>query len=314
MPPQYPTLKIVWNCVGLSTSSSIAMAKTSALTQANTAYERVQDRDRKPRGRLRIAASVDYGITFVAPFAACFRETYPEVTIDLQLSDERIHIIEGRFDLSFRVGWLAESSNLARKLLDFEEIAVCLAETFAKAKVETPADLSVLPFVRAKVFAGKSEWTFTKGDKSGTAKALIISEMNNTLAMRAFVAECQAYAVLPDFLLKEDLAAGRLKQFVPDWALRKGGVSTVTPPGRVRSNALRRFLELAHGEFALRAQVQEWLSTAVNEIMSGPFVVDALKVFAIPGDAEALRCAFFGAAFEFWGFGRCRKVVTNRGL
>lgn len=61
------------------------------------------------------------------------------------------------------------------------------------------------------------------------------------------------------------------------------------PPGRVRSNALRRFPELAHGGFGLRAQVQEWLSTAVSEILSGPFVVYALKGVAMPGDCEALR-------------------------
>lgn len=224
----------------------------SALTLANNAYERVLERDNKPRGTLRITAPVDFGIAFVAPFAARFRETYPEVNIDLQVSDDRVDIIEERYDVAFRVGWLADSSNLARKLLEFEEIPICSPDTFAKARIERPSDLSPLPFVRTKALAGVEEWVFTKGAEKDSMTANIVAEVNNTLAIRAFVTGCLSYTILPDFLLRDELAAGRLKRLVPDWFLRKGGVYTVTPPGRVRSNALQRFLELAHSEFGLR--------------------------------------------------------------
>lgn len=218
----------------------------SALTQANNAYERVQQKHSEPRGLLRIAAPVDYGIAFVAPFAARFREIYPEVTIDLTLDDERTNIIEGRFDLTFRVGWLSDSSNLARRLLDFEEIAVCAPATFQKAGVRSPADLSALPFVSSKALAGKRVWEFTKGDISEVAQPVTVAEISNTLAIRAFVTESYSYTIMPDFMLREDIAQGRLKRLVPDWSQRRGGVYTVTPPGRVRSNALQKFIDLAH--------------------------------------------------------------------
>ncbi|MEM9279765.1 MAG: LysR family transcriptional regulator, partial [Pseudomonadota bacterium] len=90
----------------------------SALTHAENAYERIQERDNKPKGRLRITAPVDYGVSRIAPFLARFREAYPEVSVDLQLTDAQIDIIEERCDLAFRIGWLKDSTHLSRKLQD----------------------------------------------------------------------------------------------------------------------------------------------------------------------------------------------------
>ncbi|WP_299211779.1 LysR family transcriptional regulator [uncultured Tateyamaria sp.] len=218
----------------------------SALTQANNAYERIQDRDKTPKGVLRITAPVDFGVSYVAPFVARFQDTYPEVTIDLHLTDGLVDIIEDRYDLAFRIGWLSDSSNLARKLLDFEVIAICSPSTERRLNVKDPDDLATAPFVRSTAFAENTEWVFEKNGRRQVLSTHTVSTMNITLAMRTYVAEGFCYTLLPDFLLKEDLKEGRLKQLLPDWSLRAGGVYTVTPPSRVRSNALQRFLDMAH--------------------------------------------------------------------
>lgn len=218
----------------------------SALTQANNAYERIQDRDKTPKGVLRITAPVDFGVSYVAPFVARFQDTYPEVTIDLHLTDGLVDIIEDRYDLAFRIGWLSDSSNLARKLLDFEVIAICSPSTERRLNVKNPDDLSTAPFVRSTAFPENTEWVFEKNGRRQVLSTHTVSTMNITLAMRTYVAAGFCYTLLPDFLLKEDLKEGRLKQLLPDWSSRAGGVYTVTPPSRVRSNALQRFLDMAH--------------------------------------------------------------------
>ncbi|WP_299733813.1 LysR family transcriptional regulator [uncultured Tateyamaria sp.] len=218
----------------------------SALTQANNAYERIQDRDKTPKGVLRITAPVDFGVSYVAPFVARFQDTYPEVTIDLHLTDGLVDIIEDRYDLAFRIGWLSDSSNLARKLLDFEVIAICSPSTERRLNVKNPDDLATAPFVRSTAFPENTEWVFEKNGRRQVLSTHTVSTMNITLAMRTYVAAGFCYTLLPDFLLKEDLKEGRLKQLLPDWSSRAGGVYTVTPPSRVRSNALQRFLDMAH--------------------------------------------------------------------
>jgi DNA-binding transcriptional LysR family regulator len=218
----------------------------AALTQANNAYERVLDRDQKPKGRLRITAPVDYGVSHVAPFVARFQEAYPEVLVDLFLNDLRVDLVEERYDVGFRIGWLKDSSNLAKKLRDFQEIPVCTPRTFEQINAQVPQDLTDVPFVLSHALGGQADWTFTKGSQSETITVNGITQLNITRAIKAYLMEGTAFSILPDFMAEDDLASGKLVRLLPDWSMRKGGVFTVTPPGQVRSNALKRFLEMGH--------------------------------------------------------------------
>ncbi len=220
----------------------------SALTQANNAYERVQERDRKPRGALRITAPVDFGVSYLAPFVALFQESYPDVLVKMHLADGLVDIIEDRFDLAFRIGQLSDSSNRARKLVSFEEIAICAPASAARFQCQCPGDLEGAPFVRSHAFANKTEWTFEKGEEQRVVAPRIVAEANITLAMRALVVTGFCFTVLPDFLVRDQLKDGSLVRLFPDWSLRDGGIYAMTPPNRVRSNALQRFLEMADSE------------------------------------------------------------------
>lgn len=215
----------------------------SAITEANNAYERVQEKDNTPKGVLRITASVDFGVSFVAPYVARFQERYPDVKVDLVLTDSVVDIIEDRYDLAFRIGWLTDSSNLARKLLDFKEVAVCSPKTATKIKAKHPQDLTNIPFIRNQVFLGKTEWVFERDGDTQAVTTRVMSDMNITLAIKSCVIDGACYSIFPDFLVQEELNSGELQRLLPDWKMREGGVYTVTPPSRVRSNALQRFLD-----------------------------------------------------------------------
>jgi DNA-binding transcriptional LysR family regulator len=220
----------------------------AAVLQASDAFESVMERDSTPRGRLRVTAPVDYGIIHVAPLVARFCEIYPDVEIDLVLADERVDLIESRFDLSFRLGWLEDSGNVARKLRDFEEIAVATPATLHRFPVRQPEDLCAMPFIANSALAGLSNWDFTRGAETRTVALRIGTSMNVTFAIRMAITSGAAFTILPDFLAEADLASGKLQRLLPDWSLRRGGVYTVTASGRVRGNALRAFLAMAYGD------------------------------------------------------------------
>lgn len=220
----------------------------SALIQANNAYERVQERDMKPRGALRITAPVDFGVSYLAPFVALFQDSYPDVLVKLHLADSLVDIIEDRFDLAFRIGQLSDSSNRARKLVSFEEIAVCSPTSAARFQSHCPGDLEGAPFVRSQAFASKTEWIFRQGDDERIICPHIVAEANITLAIRALVVSGFCFTVLPDFLVRDQLEDESLVRLFPDWSLRSGGIYAMTPPNRIRSNALQRFLEMADSE------------------------------------------------------------------
>ena len=220
----------------------------SILMQAENAYLRVQDKDSTPKGRLRITAPVDFGTTDVAPLIARFQADFPQVVCDLILSDDILDMVEQRIDLAFRIGWLSDSSNLARKLLDFEAIAVCSPETARDWQISAPEMLVDKPFVNSTAIAPGTTWQFRKGTDVQALTPHHTAQINNSLAMVAYVKSGPTFTILPDYLLRRDLQTQRLVHLLPDWTIRAGGIFTVTPPNRVRSTALHRFLEQANRE------------------------------------------------------------------
>ena len=218
----------------------------SALALAANAYERVQERDKKPKGVLRVTAPVDFGVYYLVPLVARFQNTFSDVFVDLHLTDKVVDIINDRYDLAFRIGWLEDSSNRARKLMEFEQISVCSPKTAARIEVNEPQDLSSKPFVLASAFSGKSSWKFSKKNTSQIVPTKTVAEINLALALKAYVTEGFCFTVLPDILIKQELESGELVRLLPDWSVGKGGVYTVTPSNRIRSNALQAFLKTVY--------------------------------------------------------------------
>lgn len=218
----------------------------AVVTQADDAFASIADRGGTAKGRLRLTAPVDYGAAHVAIIVTTFCEKYPEVEIDLTLTDAQLDLIEGRFDLAFRVGWLKDSGNLARKLMAFEDIAVATPATRERFALHAPDNLARAPFVGNQAFASQKDWRFTRDGEKVDVPLHPHYRMNIVLVIRRAILTTNSFAILPDFLVEDDLKAGHLVRLLPDWTLRAGGLYTVTPPGRVRSHALTLLLEMIH--------------------------------------------------------------------
>lgn len=220
-----------------------------ALIEVENAFDSVSEKDMTPRGRLRITAPVDLGLDVIAPMAAKFRETYPQVQLDLFLTDDHLDLVAERLDLSFTVGWLRDSRNLARKLADFKEVVVASPETALAMPVTGPKDLEALPFALNRTVAGRSIWTFARGSDHHDVPLAPVITMNITLGVLQAVRTGRYFTILPDFLVSKSLEAGEFVQLLPDWSLRTGGIYTVTPSGQIRSNALKAFLATVRKAF-----------------------------------------------------------------
>ncbi|MEO0923490.1 MAG: LysR family transcriptional regulator, partial [Pseudomonadota bacterium] len=101
------------------TGETFYEAARAAVAQAKDAFHLVRKGRDEPSGELRVTAPLEFGVEYVAPAIAEFSLLYPSLTIDLTLSDTRFDPVEARFDIAFRVGWLEDSSNTARKLTGF---------------------------------------------------------------------------------------------------------------------------------------------------------------------------------------------------
>ncbi|PWE33377.1 LysR family transcriptional regulator [Maritimibacter sp. 55A14] len=221
----------------------------AAVELAQEAFRLAREGNTVPKGRFRITAPLDYGTLHLAPLVARFVRDHPLISIDLALDDAQIDLVEQRFDMSFRVGWLADSSNLAQKVGTFEEWAIGSPGS-ASAGVRRPEDLENLPFVANSALKDHWDWTFRKAGRTKTVSPDARIRLNTSPAILNVVEAGDCFAILPDFLVRPAVAAGTLVRLLPDWSLRSGGIYAVTPPTRYKPLPARRFLELVREHHA----------------------------------------------------------------
>jgi len=227
------------------TGRSFYEAARASVAQAEEAYDMVRRERTRPAGNLRITAPLDLGVAYVAPVVAEFRMAYPAVTIDLTLSDTRSDPVEARFDIAYRVGWLADSANIARKLADFRQVILASPRLFEHhSRPKLPEDLAALPFIEHRSLSDPLRWQF-----SNSANETADVQMNAALradvtpAIKAIMLEGAGISVLPDFYARKEIEDGTLVRLVPEWTLQSGGIYSVFPPTKFRSAATQRFTE-----------------------------------------------------------------------
>lgn len=214
----------------------------SALFQAQEAYVEAQSGRAAPKGHIRVTAPVDYGTLHLAPLVAQFVQDNEDVTVDLHLSDARLDPVEHHFDLSFRVGWPSDSSNQMRKVGDFEEWVVGSPGLADVAR--EPEDLTELSFIANAALKNATDWKFSKDGERRDVSVNAPLKLNASPAISRAIASSECFSILPNFLVFDDVLAGRMTRLLPHWSLRTGGIYAVTPPTRHKPLAVRALTDL----------------------------------------------------------------------
>lgn len=165
-----------------------------------------------PRGRLKVNSNVPFGQHRLVPLVPAFQERYPEVAVDLVLTDHVVDLLEERADLAIRAGPLADSSLIARKLGETRMVVVASPAYLAKhGKPDAPADLekhNLLGFCFSRAHEG---WPFLGGD--GQPASVIPagrSLVSDGEAMRLMTLAGAGIARHALWHVRADIAAGRL--------------------------------------------------------------------------------------------------------
>lgn len=198
-----------------------------------------------PRGLLRITAPVDLGSTYLGALIADFLTAYPEIQLELDLADRIIDLIEEGIDLGIRVGPLNESTLIARKLGAIQ-LRVCAAPSYLarRGTPETPAQLADHDTLLFAPSQRAIPWSLHGPGgvvEDATPRGRLIS--NGVLALRDAARAGAGIALLPDFVMADDLAAGHLALILPAWSMTRSELFAVYPSTRNLSPKVRAFLE-----------------------------------------------------------------------
>src|SRR5690606_29260601 len=107
------------------------------LREAADGFDELADNSEAPVGTLRLTAPFDYGISVLVPAITAFTQKYPRCKVDAVLSDQALDIVSGGFELSIRVGRLAESGLQARRIRTFRQLHVAPPDMRAEAEALT---------------------------------------------------------------------------------------------------------------------------------------------------------------------------------
>jgi DNA-binding transcriptional LysR family regulator len=200
---------------------------------------------------LRITAPVSFGTHVLAPLVADYLKTYPEVSIDLSLDDPYVDVIEKRFDLAIRIGDLADSSLIARKLGTLGMVA-CASPAYLQSKgtPQTPHDLIEHNCLVYNFASAHSTWHFFDGD--GKEDVIRVSGRfmaSSPDALRTLALKDVGIVLEPDRLVENDLAAGRLIHLLPDYRTPETAVQAVYPHNQCLSAKTRTFIDFLATHF-----------------------------------------------------------------
>ena len=171
-----------------------------------------------PQGRLRVNSSVSIARQHLLPILPKFLERYPEIEIDLSLSDEVVDLVSGQADVAVRIGPLQDSSLRARKVLDFRRIVVAAPAYLARhAAPKTPSDLAAHNCLGFNIKASLNEWPFIENGRSFAQPVSGNFRANNGDTLRESVLSGVGIARLGSFMVDDDIRAGRLVPLLEDY-------------------------------------------------------------------------------------------------
>jgi len=208
-----------------------------------------------PRGVVRLAAPMSFGLLHVAPLLPEFLATFSEVSIDLHLSDAMIDLIGEGFDAAIRIAVLPDSSLVARRFCEMPRYLVGSPTYLNKhGRPKHPLHLAQHRCIGYSYTMTTEIWRFTKDGKSASVRPSGPLRVNNGDAMMPALIAGTGLGVLPEFILRDALAASRLEILLPDWSLPSGGVYWVTPPGGPRPKRVEVFADFLAEKFAPRSK------------------------------------------------------------
>jgi DNA-binding transcriptional LysR family regulator len=222
------------------------------IEEANRSVSRLQT---APRGQLRVSAPMSFGVLHLAPCLADFLARYPEVEVDLALNDRFVDLIDEGYDAAIRIGRLAESSFVARKLAPARRV-VCAAPAYLAehGAPTSPDDLVRHHCLCYSNLTRAEEWTFVSPDgRPWPVEVRGRLRVNNGDALRAAALQGLGVAYLPTFLVGGDLQAGALVSVLDAYLADDVAIYAVYPHSRHLSPKVRVFIDFLAERLSAKA-------------------------------------------------------------
>jgi len=234
------------------TGRVLAIRAARILEEGEAVEAEAQAKSAAPRGRVRLAAPMSFGLRHVAPVLPDFMVAYPEISIDLQLDDRVVDLVAGGIDVALRIAALPDSSLMTRRLCPVRRWLLGTPEYFARnGTPQHPRDLKDHACLSYTYLATGESWRFF--DASGQEEAVTVKgplSATNGEALQFALEAGLGITLQPDFLAWDAVRSGRVQVVMQNWSALPLAINLVTPAGGPRSPRVSVLLEFLTRRFA----------------------------------------------------------------
>jgi DNA-binding transcriptional LysR family regulator len=205
--------------------------------EAEEAEDFARETSSKPRGLVKLSAPLSFGARWVAPVLPVFFRQYPDVAIDLHLTDAQTDLIGDGFDAALRIAAMEDSSLVARLIAPVRRFLVASPSYIARyGRPQHPRDLDAHQCLSYANRAKRDVWRFTHRKSGEEYPVTPIGPLRGTSAeaLLPTVLEGLAITELPEFIATQYFRAKQLEPLLDDWRMPGGGLYFVTPTARAR--------------------------------------------------------------------------------
>jgi len=199
----------------------------------------------KPTGTLRISTSASFGRTCMLPHLDEFFATYPDIDVDLLFDDHYVDLVKQGVDLAIRIGPLADSSLIARKIGTSKRVIVASPDYLVKhGRPKKPSDLEKHECLFYSLQKSPDLWYFNstqEGDESIRVNGRFKASSPDAICDAA--AEGLGIAVISEWNARQYIKSGRLKTILPDYRPTTYDIHAVYPERRFVPQKVKRMIE-----------------------------------------------------------------------
>jgi DNA-binding transcriptional LysR family regulator len=225
----------------------------SILADLDEADLAVSSAQAKPVGTLRVNAPMSFGTLHLGRAMAEFMERYPQLRIQLILSDQLVDPVQGGFDVTLRIADLPSSSLIGRKIAPARRV-VCASPSYLKAHGTPvqPSDLRDHPCLTYGHLATGNQWKLTGADGDHWIAIPWVLCTNNAEVLRDTAVAGLGIALLPTFIAGADLQTGRLVSILTQYDAPPLSLYVLYPPTRHVPVKVRVFIDFLAERFGGR--------------------------------------------------------------
>ncbi len=223
---------------------------SNILADLEAAREIVADAVTQVAGPIRLTAPLSFGTQHLAPALADFARQHPKVELDVSLDDRTVDLLAGGFDMAVRIGNLADSALIARKIAPVHAVVVAspayLAERGRPKHPRDLADHDLLFYANVPTY---EQWRFRIGNRWEHVKGHSRFRANNGEMLREAACAGLGIVILPSFIASDAIRSGGVEMILRDFPLEEVGLHLVMPPGRASTARMRALIDFLAARF-----------------------------------------------------------------